>query len=824
MSYLGQGWWSSTTEVNAATKLLDILADPSTDSHTIATLENTSLYGRLKKARDYRSDLDSYSILTPDVLRSRIKDKTQSTPGNSSKLSPQDGSLVILLCLQEEALFNNINGHLLKSLKTKAKLVHARNVAQVSTYLEAPELAGVIVTDSEIVDRKNSSIVHKLVDYVKDGGSVVFGCLFPSFVSRSDFDRFFSEHFGLDWKYGSYFRTDFFKNPGNDIVKINPSLDNSYNMKALHIQRITPSSVLYKANETSFTQSLVFYPDPVTDFSESPAVTAHVGSGRVSFLGDVNAEESSTSTILAMLGLLDAPLPPAPSVLLKQKPEEAQASGTKKATSNKGKKKKTPNSSASSQPSTLPSNPGSSITSLPPQPSVTSLPSASAFASPPTPSLNGSGIFRNSRMSKSSHDGHFIMQLTLEYGDIVDQMCKSQLDAIRAKMDVRKVTSDAQAIELLASPHLCGIFATDPGLTDPRHSQLLVRLVDYVSRGGYLVFGGTFACFVRYPKVAPFFSVFNLTWKAGAYTRESLERNLDNELVETNTFLPDKIGIQALFLCDAEVEEMLYTPTSHGVNITAQSPIVCSGVGSGRVGFIGDVNADTCSTPSLLSMFNLLQPSRAAPKPLPHQFIIILTHRDTIDEYEETPLFAKLKEKRVEIVTDEHLSDPRLADLLASRNLLGVVVLDDVFSAPEREWLEHQIAAYAWSGGTVIFGGDFGVMTHPDDFKMFMMQNFCLPWKISSAIQLAVKLNGDNPFIRSLSHVVPQEHVHLEGAFIYDVSPEAMIYKSQPGLEPERAIHVSVAYAGVGKGHVAYFGHEEIEDLDTTLMLAMMKL
>ncbi|KAF5349593.1 hypothetical protein D9756_008926 [Leucocoprinus leucothites] len=796
VSYLLEGWWSSLKEVSAAKKLTDAMNKPDADRLTIAALENTSQFGRLKKARDYRSDLDLYSAMSADVLKSRLKDKARTKANPSTDISTANDRFVLTLCLEDEEMFENINKHLLHALKGKIKVVCAKNTAQAVTCLSAPELTGVIVADGGIIDRKHSNVVSKLVDYVKRGGSVVFGCLFPSFISGSSFGQFFSRNFGLNWERGSYFRTTFFKDPGNDIVKNNPSLDKSYSMKALHVRGISSSSALYRANESSRTQSAVFPSAPITDFDESPAVTIRVGNGFVSFLGDVNAEDSSTNTILAMLGLLDGPLP-TPAVPQVQVPGVHSPASTPKKTKGKKKsgKKKTPPSVASPPPSS------------------------------PSPSIQSSTASRSARIPTSSHDKRFIMQLTLEYEDVVGSVCKSYIDTLQVKVNVRKVTSEARAKELLLSPHLCGVFVTDPGVTHPDHGDLLKKVAAYAFGGGTVVFGGTFASFVQYPDVAPLFSNFDLEWKAGPYTRDSLECNMDeNELVETNTFLPNKIYIKGLFLSNVKTQDIVYTPCGAGINSRTESPIVFTKVHKGHVGYIGDVNSEECTKPSLLAMFDLLKPQRVAPKPLPHNFIVVLTQSDTIDEYQQTPLFRKLKERNVEIVTDEHLSDPRLADLFSSRDLLGVLVLDDMFSVPEREWLGYQIAIYAWSGGTVIFGGDFGVMTPPDDFERYLSNNFCLPWKISSATELSVRLNVDNPLIRGLPSAAQQEHVYAEGAFIYDVSPEAMVYKSQPGLGPERATHVPVAYVEVGKGRVAYFGNEEISELDTTLMLGMLKL
>lgn len=791
--YLPQGWWNDPEQAQEAKKLQAAIDDPTTDDLTIQILENTTLYGRLKKAQGYQSDLRIYSLITPDILKSRVKEDAQEQT-NASNVPPSQEleRFILLLCLEDPELFDSANDHLLKALKAKTKFVRAKNATQASTYLGAPELAGVIVGDAGIVSRSNSGVASQLADYTKRGGTVVFGGLFPSFISGTDFGRFFSQNFGLQWERGSYFRTTFYKNTANDIVKKNPSLAVSYSMKALHVQGITPEYAIYRANESSRTESLVFSPNPVSNFEESPAVSVQVGNGTVGFLGDVNAEESSTGTILAMLGLLDTPSPPEAVVSKGVGSVDAPPPAAEKKT--KGKKKKKGKKKTN----------GISV----------------APSSVPTPAALSSS--RNAQMSTSAQSEYFIMQLTLDGNDdSFDWGHKSTIAAIKAKMDVQKATTEVQALTLLSSPYLRGVFATDAELTEPEYKGLLKRIVSYVNGGGRLVLGGTFSCFAKFPEFEPFFAVFGLSWKAAAYTRESLTLNREGAVLAEDPFLPEEIDIKAVFLADADSEDMIY----YRKDIKSQTAIAFGRAdGKGYVGYIGDVNGSSCTTPSVLAMLDLLKYPRPLTKPLSHEFVIVLMHFISIDEYEKTPLCKRLKEKGVEIITDEQLSDPRLADLLSSPDLRGVLVLDDTFSMPEREWLGHQVAAYAWSGGTVIFAGDFGTMTPPDEFEQLLTDNFCLPWKISCATELTVTLNRESLLVKKLALPVLQENTYSEGAFLYDVGPNAVVYGSQPGLGPERATHVPVAYANVGKGYVAFFGHDKIRELDTKLMLGMLKL
>lgn len=694
-------------------------------------------------------------------------------------------------------MFGQVNGHLLKTLRDKVNVLLAENATQASTYLNTPGLAGVIVGDEGIADRSNFRAMNQLVDYVKRGGSVVFGGLFPTFISGNDFTRLFSS-FGLHWERGSYFRTTFHVNTENDIVKRNPSLVASYSMKASHIRNIAPESAIYTANETSRTQSLVFPSIPVTDFDESPAVCVRLGTGSVGYLGDVNAEEESTKTILAMLGLLDTPLPPllVPAEPIVEKSEAShptadKTGGKKKKKGKKGKKKN-----------------GKTV-----EPSSVSVPEVLFIPTPYT-----------TEMTTSVHNEPFIMQLALDNDEAMDWSYKHSVAAIKTKIGVKRVTTEAQALVHLSSPYLRGVFVTDCELTDPKYKSLLTKMVSYANDGGRLVFGGSFSSSARFPDLEPFFAQFQLGWKAASYTSDPLRLTGDWDYdADEYAFLPKKIHIKALFLSDVFPGDEVYRPAYDATTPTSQTAIALSHTDRGGcIGYIGDVNAEPCTTPCVLAMFDLLKHPRSVKKPSPHKFVIVLSHLDTVDEYEGTPLFSQLKGKGVEIVTQNGLSDPRLADLLSSPDLQGVLVLDMVMM--DAEWLGRKVATYAWSGGTVVFAGDFGY-TPPDEFEEFLVDNFCLPWKISSATELPVKLNRENELIRRLSRTNQQEDtVYVEGSFLYDVNPDAIVYGSQPGLGPERATHVPVAYAAVGNGHVAYFGHDEIGEIDTKLMSAILKL
>lgn len=80
------------------------------------------------------------------------------------------------------------------------------------------------------------------------------------------------------------------------------NLATSYNAKAVHLKGVNAEDVLYAPTEDSRVQSHVFAPTPVNP-SHVPVAYTRIGDGFLGYVGDVNAEEESTSIILSMLRL-----------------------------------------------------------------------------------------------------------------------------------------------------------------------------------------------------------------------------------------------------------------------------------------------------------------------------------------------------------------------------------------------------------------------------------------------------------------------------------------------------------------------------------------
>ncbi|KAK0227915.1 hypothetical protein IW262DRAFT_1347813 [Armillaria fumosa] len=225
------------------------------------------------------------SSSVPTASGSRISTQPVVRPSQSAN------SFILLISLENEPFFEDIHKNLLVALRSKRRVIQALSADDAMQSLASPNIAGVFVTDPGIVRKKHKRVLTKLVSYTKDGGLVVFGGLFSTFIRPPEMDKFWSTVWGVSWKMGDYQRKVFHRQEGNDTVKSSKGLHASYSMKAVHLKGINSAAAVYMDRDQH-------------GELQAPVVRVKFGAGYLGYLGDVNAEVESTDVVLAMLGLL----------------------------------------------------------------------------------------------------------------------------------------------------------------------------------------------------------------------------------------------------------------------------------------------------------------------------------------------------------------------------------------------------------------------------------------------------------------------------------------------------------------------------------------
>jgi hypothetical protein len=202
-----------------------------------------------------------------------------------------------------------------------------------------------------------------------------------------------------------------------------------------------------------------------------------------------------------------------------------------------------------------------------------------------------------------------------------DEMYAPLLTALRSNAEFQRAEDSTSAIRLIAQiaqpPQNSAILITDEALTLPENNAVWEAVLEYVGLGGTAVIMGHFPSFVRPDRLKPFFSRAGLNWERGSYHRTTLALNQAAVRAASAIKLPQRYSQKALFVKnivpgdmwyktddDSVVESMVFPPTS--VNTVGETAVALAKVGIGKLGYVGDVNAEEGSNAVVLAMCGLL--------------------------------------------------------------------------------------------------------------------------------------------------------------------------------------------------------------------------
>jgi len=208
-----------------------------------------------------------------------------------------------------------------------------------------------------------------------------------------------------------------------------------------------------------------------------------------------------------------------------------------------------------------------------------------------------------------------ILLISLNSHSWFDEMYDTFLTGLESKAIIQRARKGGPTIRRLSEqPPPSAALITDEALTNEENAHVWEAVLQYVRLGGTSVVMGHFPTFVSPPKMKPFFARAGLPWEVGSYHRTTVKLNIEavgnDDLAAT---LPPKYSLKALFVKnvassdawyrpdeDSVVESRVFAPTS--VNNVGESPVVLARVGDGRLGYVGDVNAEEGSDSAILAM------------------------------------------------------------------------------------------------------------------------------------------------------------------------------------------------------------------------------
>ncbi|KAJ8068190.1 hypothetical protein OCU04_003760 [Sclerotinia nivalis] len=206
---------------------------------------------------------------------------------------------ILLISLGKEDWFARMHAAAFGKLRSKVAVKEVTDVVSAMKHVERSiqTYNAIIVTDAAIMEPQFVAVNEHLVNYVNSGGTLIFGYMMPNLAELQTFERYFKEIWGpLNWKFGTYTQDTHNVINQAELPKHCQGQLKSYHMKALSLENVKPEDRVYSG--------------PHGARHQSPAIFAKYGSGgngskqgHVGWLGDVNAEEGTTTLLLAMCGL-----------------------------------------------------------------------------------------------------------------------------------------------------------------------------------------------------------------------------------------------------------------------------------------------------------------------------------------------------------------------------------------------------------------------------------------------------------------------------------------------------------------------------------------
>ncbi|KAF5703546.1 triacylglycerol lipase [Fusarium mundagurra] len=181
------------------------------------------------------------------------------------------------------------------------------------------------------------------------------------------------------------------------------------------------------------------------------------------------------------------------------------------------------------------------------------------------------------------------------------------------KADVLRA-EDAESARRWVSrePTPAAVLITDEGLAEEQNNHVWHAVLAYVRGGGTAVVMESFSNFVLLPNIDRFFAQAGLGWCRASYTGETFALNdaaVDSGLAAK---MVPEYSTKALFLNNVAFEDAWYV-TDEESNVASptnaragESAVAFASIGDGKLGYIGDVNAEHGSNVAVLAMCGLL--------------------------------------------------------------------------------------------------------------------------------------------------------------------------------------------------------------------------
>ncbi|TFA99020.1 hypothetical protein CCMA1212_009238 [Trichoderma ghanense] len=213
----------------------------------------------------------------------------------------------------------------------------------------------------------------------------------------------------------------------------------------------------------------------------------------------------------------------------------------------------------------------------------------------------------------------FVLTLGDEHAQITFQESHARfLNELFERATVWNARTAEKAFSLFtqcSEPH--AVFVADGGIARPKCEVISQRLVQYASRGGIVVFGGSFAASGPQSLDKIMRQTWDLPWEISSIHHTTVSLNAGAVSTTLREKLSASYTLEALYIRRMESCEAWYLPTERPVMEgwvpvirpavdSNDSPVVFAQYGAGHIGYVGDVKPEDGTIIAMLAMLGLL--------------------------------------------------------------------------------------------------------------------------------------------------------------------------------------------------------------------------
>ncbi|KAI0641698.1 hypothetical protein C8Q79DRAFT_1014122 [Trametes meyenii] len=210
--------------------------------------------------------------------------------------------LVVLLCFDHLELFESLNHRSLRALEQKSDLRKVTTPSDALYYLGGPTRPhAVLIGDGAVAGVEEQTVLHKLIEYAKAGGTVVYmGCF--STLTGVEGRNYTFKAWGLSWESGDYRHDTWTANPRVKGLNVG-ELATMYKVKAVNASNVNVDCALYldAARIKRMSKGKGKAQDVHHERCETPVAFTAIEKGYLGYVGDVNYAKNTMAAVLAMI-------------------------------------------------------------------------------------------------------------------------------------------------------------------------------------------------------------------------------------------------------------------------------------------------------------------------------------------------------------------------------------------------------------------------------------------------------------------------------------------------------------------------------------------